>query len=95
MALSHVVEDCSTSGKRHQPEQIVAKLRQVEVLTAHCRRVAAAIGSVGVTVNCPGVGGDMARRGSTRGAHARLPDQAPEQPRFARAGDTGARERLV
>jgi hypothetical protein len=31
MALSHV-EDGSMSRKRHRPEEIVAKLRQVEVI---------------------------------------------------------------
>ncbi len=35
--------------KRHAPEEIVAKLRQVEVLTAQGRRVAEAIRSIGVT----------------------------------------------
>lgn len=35
--------------KRHAPEEIVAKLRQVEVLTAQGRPVAEAIRSIGVT----------------------------------------------
>jgi hypothetical protein len=35
--------------KRHTPEEIVTKLRQVEVLTAQGRPVAAAIRSIGVT----------------------------------------------
>jgi putative transposase len=48
MALSHV-EDSSMSTKRHKPEEIVAKLRQVEVLTAQGRPVAEAIRSIGVT----------------------------------------------
>src|SRR3954471_18178884 len=48
MALRHV-EDSSMSRKRHKPEEIVAKLRQVEVLTAQGRTVAEAIRSVGVT----------------------------------------------
>ncbi len=48
MALSHV-EDISMSMKRHKPEEIVAKLRQVEVLTAQGRSVAEAIRSIGVT----------------------------------------------
>jgi transposase InsO family protein len=39
MALSHV-EDCSMSRKQHKPEEIVTKLRQVEVLTAQGRSVA-------------------------------------------------------
>jgi putative transposase len=37
------------SRKRHRPEEIVAKLRQVEVLTAQGRSVAVAIRSIGVT----------------------------------------------
>jgi transposase-like protein len=48
MALSHV-EDWSMSRKRHKPEEIVTKLRQVEVLTAQGRTVAEAIRSIGVT----------------------------------------------
>jgi len=48
MALSHV-EDCWMSKNRHKPEEIVAKLRQVEVLTAQGRSVAEAIRSIGVT----------------------------------------------
>ena len=35
--------------KRHKPEEIVAKLRQVDVLTAQGRPVADAIRSIGVT----------------------------------------------
>ena len=35
--------------KRHKPEEIVAKLRQVEVLTSQGRSVAEAIRSIGVT----------------------------------------------
>jgi putative transposase len=35
--------------KRHTPEEIVTKLRQVEVLTAQGRPVAEAIRSIGVT----------------------------------------------
>jgi putative transposase len=48
MALSHV-EDCLMLRKRHTPEEIVTKLRQVEVLTAQGRPVAEAIRSIGVT----------------------------------------------
>jgi putative transposase len=48
MALSHL-EDGSMSRKRHTAEEIVAKLRQVEVLTAQGRTVAEAIRSIGVT----------------------------------------------
>jgi putative transposase len=35
--------------KRHKPEEIVAKLRQVDVLTAQGKPVAEAIRSIGVT----------------------------------------------
>ena len=35
--------------KRHRPEDIVSKLRQVEVLTAQGKTVAEAIRSIGVT----------------------------------------------
>ena len=37
------------SRKRHTPEEIVTKLRQVEVLTAQGRPVGEAIRSIGVT----------------------------------------------
>lgn len=36
-------------SKRHKPEEIVAKLRQVDVLTAQGKAVADAIRSIGVT----------------------------------------------
>jgi transposase-like protein len=36
-------------GKRHAPEEIVAKLRQVDVLTAQGRAIAEAIRAIGVT----------------------------------------------
>jgi len=48
MALGHV-EDGLMSRKRHTPEEIVTKLRQVEVLTAQGRPVGEAIRSIGVT----------------------------------------------
>ena len=35
--------------KRHKPEEIVAKLRQVDVLTSQGKSVAAAIRAIGVT----------------------------------------------
>jgi len=35
--------------KRHKPEEIVAKLRQVDVLTGKGQRVADAVRSIGVT----------------------------------------------
>ena len=37
------------AGKRSTPEQIIAKLRQVEVLTAQGKPVAEAIRAIGVT----------------------------------------------
>ena len=37
------------AGKRHRPEEIVAKLRQVDVLTSQGRSVAEAVRSIGVT----------------------------------------------
>jgi transposase-like protein len=36
-------------GKRHKPEEIVAKLRQVDVLTSQGQTVADAVRSIGVT----------------------------------------------
>ena len=42
-------EDLRMSKKRYRPEEIVAKLRQVEVLTAQGKTVADAIRSIGVT----------------------------------------------
>jgi putative transposase len=43
------MEDKRMSKKRHTAEEIVAKLRQVDVLTAQGRTVAEAIRSIGVT----------------------------------------------
>jgi hypothetical protein len=60
MALSHE-EDGSMSRKRHRPEEIVAKLRQVEVLTAQGRPVADAIRSMGVTQVSSGTSCSTAR----------------------------------
>jgi putative transposase len=42
-------EDGSMSRKRHKPEEIVAKLRQVDVLVAQGTPVADAIRAIGVT----------------------------------------------
>ncbi len=36
-------------GKRHKPEEIVAKLRQVDVLTSQGQTVADAVRAIGVT----------------------------------------------
>ena len=35
--------------KKHKPEEIVAKLRQVDVLLSQCQSVAEAVRSIGVT----------------------------------------------
>jgi putative transposase len=48
MALSPV-EDMKRPRKRHTPEEIVAKLRQVDVPTSQGRLVAEAIRAIGVT----------------------------------------------
>jgi putative transposase len=47
--LYGLMEDCKMPRKRHKAEEIVTKLRQVEVLTAQGRPVAEAIRSIGVT----------------------------------------------
>ena len=47
--------------KRHRPEEIVAKLRQIEVLTAHGQSVAEAIRSIGVTEVSSGTSCSTAR----------------------------------
>jgi putative transposase len=49
------------SRNRHRPEEIVAKLRQVEVLTAQGRFVAEAIRSIGVTEVSSGTSCSTAR----------------------------------
>lgn len=43
------MEDCGISRKRHEAEEIVTKLRQVDVRTAQGRPVAEVIWSIGVT----------------------------------------------
>jgi putative transposase len=43
------MEDCKMPRKRHKAEEIVTKLRQVEVLTAQGKSAAEAIRSIGVT----------------------------------------------
>jgi putative transposase len=43
------MEDCGISRKRHKEEEIVTKLRQVDVRTAQGRPVAEVIWSIGVT----------------------------------------------
>jgi putative transposase len=48
MALE-LMEDIGMARKRHTAEEIVAKLRQVDVLTSQGRGVAEAVRSIGVT----------------------------------------------
>jgi transposase-like protein len=43
------MEDEGMGQKRHEPEEIVAKLRQVDVLVSQGRSVAEAVRSIGVT----------------------------------------------
>src|SRR5919202_6035694 len=44
-----ITEGTDMAGKRNAPEQIVGKLRQVEVLTAQGKPVAEAVRAIGVT----------------------------------------------
>jgi putative transposase len=48
MAFCHL-EDVKMPRKRHTPEEIVAKLRQVEVLTSQGKSTADAVRTLGVT----------------------------------------------
>ena len=43
------MEDAGMAQKKHKPEEIVAKLRQVDVLVSQGRSVAEAVRSIGVT----------------------------------------------
>jgi hypothetical protein len=43
------MEGMDMAGKRSTPEQIIAKLRQVEVLTAQGKPVTEAVRAIGVT----------------------------------------------
>jgi ACT domain-containing protein len=43
------MEDAGIPQKKHKPEDIVAKLRQVDVLVSQGRSVAEAVRSIGVT----------------------------------------------
>jgi hypothetical protein len=49
MNLSRFQEDQRMAGKRDKPEEIVAKLRQVEVLQGQGAPVADAVRRIGVT----------------------------------------------
>ncbi|GLS19201.1 hypothetical protein GCM10007874_22180 [Labrys miyagiensis] len=67
---SDAKEDYGKPRKRHKAEEIVAKLRQVEVLTAQGKSAAEAIRSIGVTEvtyyrwrrECGGLKGDQVKR---------------------------------
>ncbi len=70
------------SRKRHKPEEIVAKLRQVDVLVSQGQSVAEAIRSIGVTEVtygplAPGVrGAEVGPGAAHEGAGARQPEPA-------------------
>ena len=55
------------ASKRHTPEQIVAKLRQVDVLTSQGSTVADAVRSIGVTEVTYGTNCWMARSSTACG----------------------------
>ena len=82
------------SRKRHTPEEIVARLRQVEVLTAQGRPVAEAIRSIGVTEvtyyrwrnEYGGLKGDQVKR---------LKDLEAENARLRRAVSDLTLEKLI
>jgi hypothetical protein len=64
-------EDTEMGRKRHTAEEIVSKLRQVDVLTSQGHAVADAIRAIGVTeVNC--VTNCSMGRSSTRSTRPRL-----------------------
>ena len=82
------------SKKRHKPEEIVAQLRQIEVLTAQGRTVAEAIRSIGVTEvtfhrwrrESGGLKGDQVKR---------LKELEAENARLRRAGSDLTGEKLI
>ena len=85
------------ASKRHTPEQIVAKLRQVDVLTSQGTSVADAIRSIGVTeVTYPGrtAGrGDLLQPARGRDHHRELAQafQCGTPARLSEISATGAR----
>src|ERR1700678_891050 len=93
MALSRM-EDCRMPRKRHKAEEIVAKLRQVEVLTAQGKPVAEAILSIGVTEvtyyrwrsEYGGLKGDQVKR---------LKELEAENPRLRRAVSDLTLDKLI
>jgi putative transposase len=82
------------SRKRHKPEEIIAKLRQVEVLAAQGRPMAEAIRSIGVTEvtfyrwrqEYGGLKGDQVKR---------LKDLEAENARLRRAVSDLTLEKLI
>ena len=52
-------------GKGHSPEQVLDKLRQVEVAVAGGKSVGQAVREIGVTATTPTTGGDASTVGST------------------------------
>jgi hypothetical protein len=62
---SRQLEDARMARKRHTAEEIVAKLRQVDALTAQGRPVAEAVRAIGVTEVTYGMSCSTARS-STR-----------------------------
>jgi transposase-like protein len=47
--MAHEAEEDGSMSKRHKPEEVVAKLRQVDVLTSQGQTVADAVRAIGVT----------------------------------------------
>jgi hypothetical protein len=81
----HLMEECGMSRKKHKAEDIVAKLRQVDVLTAQGRPVAEAVRSIGVMEvtyyrwrpEYDGLKGDQVKRLKELEAENNLPATAP------------------
>ena len=61
MGLSRFGEDQEMAGKRDKPEEIVVKLRQVEVLQGQGVAVADAVRQIGVTVQTDYLYGRLSR----------------------------------
>jgi Transposase len=79
------MEDIGMARKRHKAEEIVSKLRQVDVLTSQGRPVAEAVRSIGVTEvtyyrwrsEYGGLKGDQARREGLK-----VPQKQPKKGRL-------------
>src|SRR3712207_8538310 len=93
MALRQV-EDARMARKRHTAEEIVSKLRQVDVLTAQGRPVVEAVRAIGVTEvtyyrwrsEYGGLKGDQVKR---------LKELETENARLRRAGSDLTLEKLI